>query len=539
VKATAGDDRASLSERQRISPREAAERYLPTASAVAIGPAGVGVSGGQGAFRGFLGNLLLIDPPAQAIRSGTGIHLNFSDSVTRWLTDPRIFHEFLAGGITAGPDSFNAPRRRPVEVGRTTTAEIRADAEAGRLWVCRIEWRGTGAALPGTDGNDRVRRVGWLVREVLPDSGGSPGKSLARALQRLKSGVEAMGLEECRVGIARQNRSTVERDGALLKIGTDEWEAFWPVEGVLRLAEALAAGTAGEDEHPGPTGDDGENPVRGPDRSPGLSMERAITAAAVAILAAEIGVNGISSLVYHVPRTPEERLSVHAIRTMAALSDGGGRVVDRFVDSVYRSGRRFRAFTVLYRLCGNEWRQQFDRALGPRRLAQFPDGSVPIPPEFANPAAPGAVWRTFAVALEELVGEYARNARRRGMALDAASMEILARWYHHPRSDAMRSVWERSRKDRTVADRLEHGRLSVLRDLARGVPRRILIDAATGRDERTKQRLAAVFSRHGRRLFLEDVDAREAAIARNDAVEWEQILAAHRRLSALAERLVE
>jgi len=533
VKVTTADDRSSLPERQQISPREAAERFLPEAATVFVGPAGGGVSGIDGAFRGFLGDLLLTDPAAGAVRIGSGLHLTFSDSVTRWLTDPRIVHEFLAGGITGGPDSFKAPRRRPVEAVRTTSAEIRADAAAGRLWVCRLEWRETSPAPEGRGGTEQLRRVGWLVREVLPTTGSTPGKSLARSLQRLKSGAEAIGLEGCRVGIARQKESTVDPDGAMLKIGTDEWEAFWPVEGVIRFAAALSTRYETDSVPPGSLVDARRR------RGPAQGLEGTLADAALAILAGEIGANGIASLVYHIPRTPEERLSVHAIRTITALIDGGGRVVERFVDSVYRSGRRFRAFTILRRLGGTEWIDHFDRALGPRRLAQFPTEPSPIRSEFANPVAPGDVWRTFATAAEELVGEYARNARRRGMALDAASMDILSRWYHHPRSDAMRRVWERSRKDATVADRLEEGRLSVLRDLARGVPRRVMIDAVTGRDERTKQRLAAVYSRRGRRLFLEDVDAREAAIARNEMIEWEQILAAHRRLHALAERLVE
>ncbi|MFP4210628.1 MAG: hypothetical protein ACLFR8_05250 [Alkalispirochaeta sp.] len=556
MKKRSDDARTAPPKKQRVSSREAAERYLPRADAVAIASARIGAADQHDPFRSFLGDLLLLDSSATATVTGTDLALTYSDGISRWLTDPRIVYEFLVGGITGGPDSLGAPRRRPVEVARTTTAEIRADAEAGRLWVCRIEWRepavvpraadgdagvdGEGGIRRRADGDGGIRRVGWLVRETLPGADGAPAKSLARGLQRLKSGVEAMGLEGCRVGIARQRESSVDRAGALLRIGTDEWEAFWPVDGVHRLARALAAPSindGGRDE-PLRAEQTPTNPVGG-NNGDGGDADGVTATAALAILAAEIRANGVIALAYHVPRTPEERLSVHAIRTIAALIDAGGGVVERFVDSVYRSGRRFRAFTVLYRFSGTSWQRRFDRALGERRRAQLPPGPIPIRSEFAHPLAPGEVWRTVASAVEELVGEYARNARRRGMALDARSMSILSRWYLHPRSDAMRRVWERSRKDTTVTDRLENGRLSILRDLARGIPRRVLVDAATGRDERTKRRLSIVFSRRGRRLFLEDVDAREAAIARNEVTDWEQILAAHRRLHALAQRLLE
>ncbi|MFW6228937.1 MAG: hypothetical protein ACOC2V_05700 [Alkalispirochaeta sp.] len=320
---------------------------------------------------------------------------------------------------------------------------------------------GEGGIRRRADGDGGIRRVGWLVRETLPGADGAPAKSLARGLQRLKSGVEAMGLEGCRVGIARQRESSVDRAGALLRIGTDEWEAFWPVDGVHRLARALAAPSindGGRDE-PLRAEQTPTNPVGG-NNGDGGDADGVTATAALAILAAEIRANGVIALAYHVPRTPEERLSVHAIRTIAALIDAGGGVVERFVDSVYRSGRRFRAFTVLYRFSGTSWQRRFDRALGERRRAQLPPGPIPIRSEFAHPLAPGEVWRTVASAVEELVGEYARNARRRGMALDARSMSILSKWYLHPRSDAMRRVGtvskghhgDRSARERAAVD---------------------------------------------------------------------------------------
>ncbi|MFA7566673.1 MAG: hypothetical protein WCY01_06570, partial [Alkalispirochaeta sp.] len=146
-------------------------------------------------------------------------------------------------------------------------------------------------------------------------------------------------------------------------------------------------------------------------------------------------------------------------------------------------------------------------------------------------------WQQAAVAAEMLIGEYARRTHRPGYAVDADSMKILDRYYIRPRGTALKSLWESKRRDGEVEELLEHGLLSLLRSYGRRLPRAVLVEGAAGSSERTKHRLSLIYSRAGRKIFLEDVEALEGAIRRNDEVQWERLLGAQQTLKELARRI--
>jgi hypothetical protein len=294
----------------------------------------------------------------------------------------------------------------------------------------------------------------------------------------------------------------VDRNRRLVRLATESWEAFWPAVSVQRMRTAIAL---------------------------------AELPAEVAVLAAELRYNGLVSMAYRIPRTPEEQRAGYALRTLGAFLETGGRALENLVDSVYRSRERFLAFLTLYRWIGPARRARIDRVLGPRRREQIPLRSDTV----GGPAPESSreIWRTLATATDDLVREYAAATRGRGMGLDAGSMEILQRYFITPRGDAMRRVWDTNRREPEITKMLEEGMLSTLRRLGRTVPRSVLVEAVAGRDEQSKRRVAAIFSRNGRQIFLEDVTALEVAIDRGAFTEWERLLAAHQRLRAIARRV--
>ena len=430
-----------------------------------------------------------------AIRSTDGVYpVPVSRSTSSWLVDANVFWAFLSGRLGGADDALTGQRYRPVEVESVTGEAIAPAARAGQLWVCRAEW-----LTSAEDGSSRVG-CSWLVRSG--ENGDKPGRELARSLHRLREGLRGVGLDDPRVGITRQERAEVDRDRRLVRLTTESWDAFWPAASVQRMREAIGS---------------------------------ADLPAEVAVLAAELRYNGLVSLAYRIPRTPEEQRAGYALRTIGAFLENGGRALDSFVDSTYRSRRRFLAFLVLYRWIGPARRARIDRVLGQRRREQIP--LRPEPVGSPNGGSQQETWRTLAVATDELVREYAVATRARGMGLDAASMDILQRYFMKPRGDAMRRVWDRNRRTPEITRMLEEGMLSTLRRLGRAVPRSVLVEAVAGRDETSKRRVAAIFSRNGRQIFLEDVTALEAAIDRGAFTEWDRLLAAHQRLRAIARRM--
>jgi hypothetical protein len=468
-------------------------------------------------------------------------------------TDPNLFWMFLAGRLgDGGRGDYLGRRNRIVDTGEVTAAVLSRDAEAGRLWVCKAEWT---RSLPGpADGRKNRKeplRVSWLVRETTaPGAGnsesGGPGKDLAWSLYRLQNAFRSVGFRDCRVGISRQGASRIDERRPLLRLGTEYWEGFWPKGALERIQEEISRlyvhRDGRKDDPPRREGVDPSDtipkPVRGGEtrQGPGLSGIPPVVTAAV--LETELEQQGLLSLAYRLPASREERVGGYAIRTVYAFLAQGGRSLRWFVDSAYRSGRRFRAFSTVYHALGETERARLDRVLGVRRRAALADEHRLV--REGQSDGVGQVnepWRLAALAAETLVGDYARSTRRRGYAADVESMKILEKYYISPRGNSLREIWEKRRNDPMVEGLLEDGRLSLLRIYGRTVPRAVLVDAAAGTTEQTKRRLAAIFSRRGRRLFLEDIDVLEEAVRRDGFIEWDRLLSAREHLTALARRI--
>ena len=428
-------------------------------------------------------------------------------------SDPRLFPEFLAGRLGGNGHTVDVlgPRRRPMEVSEVNAREISLEAAAGQLWVCRAEWRtGDRGAAAGSPEGQAVR-IGWLVRErervgdgtsrKLERSGkpGKPGKDLVRSLYQFQTALQGLGFQECRVGITRQETSRIDESRTLVRLAGDAWEAFWPLQTVAKVRDAVSS------------------PLR---------------TAEATVLNLELEQRGLLSLVYRLPHTQEERNAGYAVRTIHALIRRGGRGLQSFVDSAYRSGDQFWAFSVVYHALGQVEQRRIDSFLGPRR-EQMVERDL-SGPGLGRTMVP---WQQAAVAAEMLIGEYARRTHRPGYAVDADSMKILDRYYIRPRGTALKSLWESKRRDGEVEELLEHGLLSLLRSYGRRLPRAVLVEGAAGSSERTKHRLSLIYSRAGRKIFLEDVEALEGAIRRNDEVQWERLLGAQQTLKGLARRI--
>ncbi len=452
-------------------------------------------------------------------------------------TDPQLFWMFLAGRLgDGGRSDYLGRRNRIVDTTEVTGEMLARDAESGRLWVCKAEWTRRDAGQPEN------LRVSWLVRETAVDSSASssgPGKDLARSLYRLQNAFRSAGFHDCRVGISRQGISRIDGKRVLVRLVTEYWEGFWPKGALERVQEELGRLHA----HRNGLNDEGAHPVGDTNRSGPPGVPSVVT---VAILEMELKQQGLLSLAFRLPASREEQLGGYAIRTIYAFLAQGGRSLRSFVDSAYRSGERFRAFSTVYYALGANERTRIDRVLGPRRLAALADANRLFrggdPGVSGGPIRQGSSsvkepWRIAAVAAETLIGEYARSTRRRGYAADAQCMKILDTYYISPRSNNLREIWDRRRQDPELERLLQDGRLSLLRIYGRNLPRAVLVDAATGTTEGAKRRIAAIFSRRGRRLFLEDVDVLEEAIRRGDSIEWDRLLAAQEQLTALARRI--
>ncbi len=425
--------------------------------------------------------------------------LEIPSSIVSRLSDGKIFAEFLVGRFcqTAPGIEPLVSRQRPVEAEEVSAEEVAGKLESEAIWVCRME---------GCDGPSRedTRLPVWFVKEQREnEENGKPGKKVAVELYRLQQAMRNLGFDSCRITVAQRRIHTFDVAPRYETIRTSHSEAFWPSRSVTVLRRLLA--------------------------SEGRSAEQRI-------FAFEAVNRGLLAIAYRMPRSAEERKSGYAVRTLYALLQLGGRGLREFVDSVYRSAEQFHAFVLVYNALGEAERRQLDHILGERRRAQL----VSDRPDAYRRSGRRTVvepWIAAADATELLVGRYVATARKRGHAVDVESRKIIDSYYLKPRSEALRSVWERARRDPEMERLIEEGRLSRLRALGRRVPRSVLVDAAVGTREEMKRKLSAVFSRRGRQMFLEDVDVIEGAIHRNEWIEWERLLSAQSQLKVLARKI--
>ena len=130
----------------------------------------------------------------------------------------------------------------------------------------------------------------------------------------------------------------------------------------------------------------------------------------------------------------------------------------------------------------------------------------------------------------------AARARSRGAALPAPLATLVETEYRAKRDRALYEAWNTQRRESGLLTLLESARLSRLRALARRVPRQVLIDASVGTEVAVKRSLSRLFSRRGRRIFVEDVAAVEAALQRGEYVDYERLTHAVATVARIAER---
>ncbi len=417
-----------------------------------------------------------------------------------WIADRALLWATLCG-------TFGTAAGIP-EVEEVDSGALRSAISERRVWHCRLE---------ASDARDPI--AAWLVVETDSESPHhQPSRRLAAGLNMTRDILRRAGLGEVHLKVRRQPPSSVDEGRVVLRMTSPAWQAFWPMRTAVRLMEALVLRDGDAvDAHRYDRHRDGDERLVGLQR-----------AAALRLLDAEVTTNGLVRLLQSLPRTSTEKIGRYAVRAVVELARAGGVATREFVESAYRSGKAYRDLAGIVRWFPEAIRDRFAAALGGRWEQLASHGTRrPLPAGEQGRAYP---WIAVPEACERLVSDLASRARRAGGGLSAVTGTVVERFYTAPRGERLQAVWRRQRVAGDLGRALEDTMLSRLRRELPHMPREVLVLAMVEENRDTKQRISAIFSRRGRTLFLEDVAALEAAVARREFREWDRVLSARREL---------
>ena len=429
---------------------------------------------------------------ATRIPDGEAFAVPLSQTAVAWLTDRRLLWTLLAGAWGHPAGSEPAPPRR------VDSTELLVDSGRDGVWTIHF-------GEPGSNG-----ALSCLVVETEP-TGDTIGRAVAAGIQRLRETLRRAGWPQVSAQVRRRDASDVSGGAALMRIDGPAARVYWPVRSFRGLLQVLAGGT-------------GEGSSDGSAGTGAGTWNHLQATALLRVLDAEITHGGLLRLMRLAPRTAVERRARHAIRTIAELIREDGVAKRSLVDLAYRSGQLYRDLSLVALWCGPAEQASLRMGFGTRRWEQ-----IVAHAERRHPGA-GArpPWDQVAGAADRVVAELARRTEQPGQRPPVATAEIVRRYYLEPRGDRLYRVWRAQIADGALAALLEDVFLTQLkRDLPR-LPRTALVHAAVGEASTMQQRIAAVFSRRGRQMFLEDVRVVEAAIDADRFREWDRLLAARR-----------
>lgn len=348
--------------------------------------------------------------------------------------------------------------------------------------------------------------LAWLTHEksaaglavVAPNAGGDGDFARLGLLLagRLRGGTDRL--------ILAPATGATPRSGSLLRIRTTTHRVYWPrntLAQVLRTVGAVAA-----------------------------RPREAYALAALVISNLMIATGGVPAFLLSNPWTAAMRRARYGLRATLLALKAGGRVAGAMIDACYAKQELFDHLLLLLSAMPTAQREMLRPAFGPRRAEQLFARSDAQIVRGGDPA------ERLVQAGEAIMTALAARTRRRGAALPAALGSLVETEYRAKRDPALREAWKKQRKELGLLELLESARLSHLRSLARRVPRQVLVDAAVGTDAAIKRSMSRLFSRRGRRMFMEDVAAVEGALQRGEYFDYERLTRAVAAVAQIAQR---
>lgn len=242
--------------------------------------------------------------------------------------------------------------------------------------------------------------------------------------------------------------------------------------------------------------------------------------------------SGMVQLVLSAPQSSVQKNAAPAIQFLAGLSGAGTMEIRAMVDHCYRRQSDVDALRELFPAFPPSWRAVVQGAIGNRRWEHF---LSPRSGTFLHHRA--SRGDTVALAADRIVESLTSRLRRRGDAFPAALDRRIKRSYLDPLSRSGVTALRKRRESGELGSALQAASLSRLRRVLRMTPRSILVDAAVFESRDVKMRISTIFSRRGRRMFFEDLEARESAIQRETRFDYRVILSARLRVLAIAKRV--
>jgi hypothetical protein len=146
-----------------------------------------------------------------------------------------------------------------------------------------------------------------------------------------------------------------------------------------------------------------------------------------------------------------------------------------------------------------------------------------------------APWEQWVKAAEIIVQDLAARIERQVIAQSDPVAVVVRQLYVSPRSDRFQRVWQQQISHGALVRALQEARLSLLRRRLRSVPRMMLLLAACGEAPEVAQRISAIYSRRGRRMYSEDLQVLDNSIRRGEIPNWEQLLSARQTVLRIAQ----
>jgi len=241
---------------------------------------------------------------------------------------------------------------------------------------------------------------------------------------------------------------------------------------------------------------------------------------------------GIARILQLIPFGAQQKSSGPALRFAQSTANLDRTALANLVDHCYRRQSDVDALREVYRSFPPAWQRGIDAVLGPRRREQFV-----LPFSHRSLLARESIGDRVSAAAAQLVDGLASRTRRRGDAFTASLDRMVRNDYLEPLARGSRKAFETQRDTGALETAMERASLSRLRRVLRTLPREILVNAAVFESRETKTRIAAIYSRRGRRLFFEDLEAREAFITRDARYDFRVVIAARTRVLMIARKI--
>lgn len=338
-----------------------------------------------------------------------------------------------------------------------------------------------------------VASTGWLILEAEPAE--RPSRELVRAVQRQRQTLQWLGVSPSQGRLRAVPESAVTPGVTLLRIASP--------------ARVVYIGKATVER---------------------LQAGRPMEGLALCVLHGMIRSSGLMAVMLAVPRTPRERQGRFALRAVRAMVRSGGVPARVCAETAYRSGELYHSMAVLLKGMAGDDRRSMRHVLGHRRWEQLEGHGNRIPPGSGTYRP----WDAVASAALLVMDDLAARTAQRGMAPPEVAARMVRQLYLAPQSARLKEIWHTQLKSRELGELVENARLSHLRGYLRSLGRETVILAGCSEPPAVQQRLAAVYSRGGRRMYLEDVAAMEGKMARGEFDRWDHLLAARKAVASAA-----